>query len=538
VILLLLFLLLAPQEKSAEKCVLSGTAVNAVTGEPLAKVRILAEGNNDDSGATPATTSDAKGQFTLIDINAGRYKLRGRRNGYLDGYFGARRAEGSGTPIVLAAGQRMTNLVLKLTPAGVIAGTVRDADGEPLSRITVTVHRVKYENGRRRMVRVAGAYADDLGQYRIPDLPPGKYYVYAESKKAREFGDETDPVTADHSPKDAPRALTLLPAMYPSVQEVGPGSRVTGVDIMLPRSAAVAVKGHVTPPPGMQVNNLTLQNTESESEELGLRLVTGANNKGEFEFREVPPGSYTLLASAVPPEKPFNGTFEMFPENMRTRTQVQVGTTDITGLRVTIEAGAQISGRIVVDGDQKAKLGGNLIQFDDGPSEAVSAFILDDNTFKSTLPQGHYQVSAGGFADDLVVRSMRAGGRDILTEGLVVSEPSKIAIEIVLAHDGGKVEGTVLSADEKAVAGATILLVPESRLRSRTDLFHQGESDQYGRFSFTGIAPGEYKVFAWDDVEPGIWWDPEFLKKYESQGETVKVEAKGKVTTKVHLLKE
>jgi hypothetical protein len=100
------------------------------------------------------------------------------------------------------------------------------------------------------------------------------------------------------------------------------------------------------------------------------------------------------------------------------------------------------------------------------------------------------------------------------------------------------VEGTVLSADEKAVAGATILLVPESRLRSRTDLFHQGESDQYGRFSFTGIAPGEYKVFAWDDVEPGIWWDPEFLKKYESQGETVKVDAKGKVTTKVHLGKE
>jgi hypothetical protein len=536
VVLLFLLLILAPQEKPAEKCVLSGTAVDAVTGEPLSKVRILAEGNNDDSGATPTTTSDAKGQFTLIDINAGRYKLRGRRNGFLDTYYGARRAEGNGTPIVLAPGQRMTNLVLKLTPAGVIAGTVRDADGEPLSRITVTVHRVKYENGRRRMVRVAGAYADDLGQYRIPDLPPGKYYIYAESKKAREFGQEADPVTADHSPKDAPRALTLLPAIYPSMQEVGPGARVTGVDIMLPRSATVAVKGHVTPPPGMQVNNLTLQNTESE--ELGLRLVTGANGKGEFEFREVPPGNYTLIASATPPEKPFNGTFEMFPENLKTRTQVQVGTTHVTGLGVTMEAGAQIAGRIVVDGDQKAKLGGNLIQFDDGRSEAVSAFVLDDNTFQWALPPGHYQVSASDFADDLVVRSMRAGGRDILTEGLVVSEPGKIAIEIVLAHDGGKVEGTVLSADEKAVPGATILLVPENRLRARTDLFHQGESDQYGRFSFTGITPGEYKAFAWDDVEPGIWWDPEFLKKYESQGETVKVDAKGKLTTNVHLAKE
>jgi hypothetical protein len=538
VILLFLLLLLAPQEKPAEKCVLSGSVVDAVTGEPLSKVRILAEGNDDESGATPATTSDAKGQFTLIDINAGRYRLRGRRNGYLDGYYGARHAQGNGTPIALEAGQQFKNLVLKLTPAGVIAGTVRDADGEPLSRITITVHRVKYREGRRRIVLVGGAYADDLGQYRIPDLPPGRYYVYADSKKAREFGQEADPPTADHSPKDAPRALTLLPAVYPSVQEVGPGSRITGVDIMLPRSATVAVKGRVTPPPGMQVNNLTLQNTESETDELGLRLVTGANDKGEFQFREVPPGNYTLIASAVPPAKPFNGTFEMFPENLKTRMPVQVDTTDLTGLRIAIAAGAQISGRIVVDGDEKAKLGSNLIEFNDGGSDAVSAFVLDDNTFKLALAPGHYLVNASDFADDLVVRSMRAGGRDILTEGLVVSEPGKVAIEIVLAHDGGKVEGTVLSADEKAVAGATILLVPESRLRSRTDLFHQGESDQYGRFSFTGIAPGEYKVFAWDDVEPGIWWDPEFLKKYESQGETVKVDAKGKVTTKVHLGKE
>jgi protocatechuate 3,4-dioxygenase beta subunit len=538
VILLLLVLLLSPQEKTAEKCVLSGTVINAVTGEPLTKVRILAEGNNDDSGATPATTSDAKGQFTLIDINPGRYKLRGRRNGFLDGYYGARRPEGNGTPVMAEPGQQITNLVLKLTPAGVIAGTVRDADGEPLSRITVTVHRIKYADGRRRIVRVGGAYADDLGQYRIPDLPPGKYYVYADSKKAREFGQEGDPVTADHSAKDAPHALTLLPSRYPSMQEVGPGSRVTGVDIVMPRSATVAVKGSVTPPPGMRVNNITLQESESETDELGLRLVTGADDKGEFEFREVPPGNYTLVASTVPPTKPFNGTFEMFPENLKTRVPLQVGTTEVKGIHIVIAAGAEISGRIVVDGDDKSKLGGNLIEFDDGRSDPISAFVLDDNTFKSALAPGQYQVNADGWADDLVVRSMRAGGRDILTEGLVVSEPGKVAIEIVLAHDGGKVEGTVLSADEKAVPGATILLVPENRLRARTDLFHQGESDQYGRFSFTGITPGEYKAFAWDDVEPGIWWDPEFLKKYESQGETVKVDAKGKLTTNVHLAKE
>jgi hypothetical protein len=31
------------------------------------------------------------------------------------------------------------------------------------------------------------------------------------------------------------------------------------------------------------------------------------------------------------------------------------------------------------------------------------------------------------------------------------------------------------------------------------------------------VPPGSYKLFAWDDVEPGIWWDPDFLKNYEDK---------------------
>ena len=60
------------------------------------------------------------------------------------------------------------------------------------------------------------------------------------------------------------------------------------------------------------------------------------------------------------------------------------------------------------------------------------------------------------------------------------------------------------------------MLAPDRR--TRIDLFKSTTSDQNGRFQFTDLAPGDYKVFAWDDVERYQWFDPEFVKDYEKQG--------------------
>ena len=129
--LLLMALFAAAQNAFPEKCTISGTVIHALTGEPLHRVQILAEGG---SSTTPFTTTDAKGNFTLVDLNPGQYRLKGQRNGYLDTYYGSRRAEGKGVPISVEAGQEVKGLQFKLLPFGVIAGTIREADGEPLER--------------------------------------------------------------------------------------------------------------------------------------------------------------------------------------------------------------------------------------------------------------------------------------------------------------------------------------------------------------------------------------------------------------------
>jgi hypothetical protein len=38
-----------------------------------------------------------------------------------------------------------------------------------------------------------------------------------------------------------------------------------------------------------------------------------------------------------------------------------------------------------------------------------------------------------------------------------------------------------------------------------------------------GMPPGNYQLFAWDDVEPDAWFDPDFLRPIESRAASVKL---------------
>jgi hypothetical protein len=128
-----------------------------------------------------------------------------------------------------------------------------------------------------------------------------------------------------------------------------------------------------------------------------------------------------------------------------------------------------------------------------------------------------------------------SGQTDVLRDGLTVSEPGKISLEIVLAPDGGQINGVVLGKDDKPVGGATVVLVPEPALRGRSDRFADSFTDQNGRYQFENVAPGDYKVFAWDDIEPGSWFAPDFFRDIESGGEPVNLNAKGHESARLHI---
>jgi hypothetical protein len=39
------------------------------------------------------------------------------------------------------------------------------------------------------------------------------------------------------------------------------------------------------------------------------------------------------------------------------------------------------------------------------------------------------------------------------------------------------------------------------------------------------LKPGDYRLYAWEDVEPGAPMDPDFLKQYEGQAKSLKLDA-------------
>jgi hypothetical protein len=55
----------------------------------------------------------------------------------------------------------------------------------------------------------------------------------------------------------------------------------------------------------------------------------------------------------------------------------------------------------------------------------------------------------------------------------------------------------------------------------------QGNTDQSGGFRFQGLAPGDYYVAAWEELEPGLAQSADFLSHFTSEASAVKLAESG-----------
>src|SRR5207237_990729 len=113
----------------------------------------------------------------------------------------------------------------------------------------------------------------------------------------------------------------------------------------------------------------------------------------------------------------------------------------------------------------------------------------------------------------------------ILDTGYIVSG-DQTPLELTIAGPGsvGSLEGVAVNAKGEPVTGATVVLVPAVDRRVNPAAFRTTTSDQQGNFVIRAILVGDYKAFAWEDVEPGAYMDPDYLKDFETRGEAVRVQ--------------
>ena len=522
-VLAMVFLpLLLPAFQRAQSASLEGTAHDSVTGAPVGGVRIVIEIR--DRGPEYHTLTDSDGRFAFHGATPGKYNLLASKSGYVcagSGLFDNDNSE----PIPLAPGETRSGMELRMIPAAVIAGRVLNNLGEPVPGIVMYAARLSYEGRRRKMTGAEYSLlaTDDLGGYRVYGLPPGKYYVAAvELKDFVNFGGSgAEAVDAADAPPKEHLGLQYYPGVADPAQatvlELRTGEEKSGIDFRYDYTPLVSVRGRVAIPafcPG----RLDLQAEREIASDQKYPVQFASATDGSFELRGISPGSWRI--SAVARDQKTN----MSTCSTETAT-VQVGTAGAGGVALALRPGVDLAGVVRMEGEPDVRFKGaqmHFESFEDG--DRASAQIKADGRFTETLDPLQWSLAVTGIPPNAFIKSARAAGTDVLESGLdLTAGPPAGGLEIVLSAAGAQVEGAVFDASERPARGATVVLAPEPRLRVHGRLFHEATADKDGRFALRGIAPGEYKLFAWEDLAGEAYRDPDFLRDYEGRGQKIVV---------------
>ncbi len=516
------------QLKPGEMCTVEGMAVKATTGEPVKKVLVTIF-PVDGRGQQHSASTDASGRFVIRNVEPGGYFMHAGGNGYPFQAYGQRAPGRRGKILALDPGRHERDIVFRLMPGSVITGTVYDEDGDPVVGANVQGLRFVFAGGPPQMGTVAGAQTNDLGEYRLYGLEPGQYYVVANYQNQR--------------PPNEPSDDVYLPTFYPNTPDpaqavtvqVRPGDDVPGINLSLTRVRGVRVRGHVL----NEVTGKTFegsiyvqvmpQDGKFAGYSFGNYGASVQDDKGTFEIRGLPPGSYALSANWNDEKKSYFG-----------RVPVDVANTDIEGVTLVISPGTELRGRIRTN--PGARLDFSKLNLWLQPSENMmagggGAEIKADGTFVvHNVYDGNYRLHVGGFPEEFYLKSARIGGSDVLETGLNISRTQAVGtLELELALTGGRVDGTVLQ-DQKPVPGVLVVLVPDPPFRNRDEMYSVKNTDQLGRFSLLGLPPGDFKLFAWEAAEGASFRDPDFLKLYESRGTPVSIQEGQQQTVQVELI--
>lgn len=519
---------------SQDKATIAGMVVDAVSEQPLKAAEVRLRSFRMDSSDSPSppksATTDASGRFVFEGVAAGRYLLVASHDGYVNNNRGVVSAQGQWVSV--APGQRVNDVVLRLLPGGFIAGHITNEAGKPLRGVAVEAMKFSYQHhGLRELHDVARVTTDEAGEYRIPGLVPGKYYIRAKPPASL--------TTKTGSDK------TYIPLYYPAANDqthsaalvLRAGEELAGMDMNLVPVHTVHIRGRVinarTSQPSKEAE-VTLLSDQGETIFLpGKNFSTGG--QANFDFQGVPPGSYVVVA-----QQPGN---PQEPKTMWGQTSVEVGDASLEHVEVLVSPGVDVSGRIRVEGtttvDMKS-LGGIL-----EPQEASSlanltpdidnASIKADGTFIfREVPEGTYRVRFFPVPAGFYLKS--SGVADVIETGLTVSRGhSPPPVELVLGTGAGRIDGTVKNGDQPS-PGAWVVLVPDGKQRSQTNFYQPALADQLGRFAMRNVSPGDYTLFAWEQIERGAYLDPDFLGQYEDRGHAVHVEESGHVSVQLDVI--
>ena len=532
---------------------IAGFVVKIGNNEPLSKAVVTLSSTDGGRGQMYSASTSTDGRFLLDKIPPGKYRLAANRSSYVRYEFGARGPGRRGLDITIGAGQKMTQIVMPLSPAATITGRVFDRDGEPLAYVSVQAMKYTYQDGDRVLNVVQAAVTNDLGEYRLFWLQPGQYFVsttYDSSPQRGGFGGRgvfigprggNPGIQSVEATEDEAR----IPIYYPGTadpQAAAPinlqaGTVFSGVDLTVSAVHTFSVSGQVissaTGQPVSNVNVVLEPRQRPGTRGPIIRSRTNGANKGAFEIGGVIPGMYDLVAISNDRNN-----------RMSARVPVDVGGSDIQNVSVMLSPGFMVPGHVTIEG---ASQDPTRIRITLRPSASGMQFggaipaapVQADGSFAlQQVGQDTYRLNWNGLARGFYVKTARLGAVDVLKDVLRLDRQPTVPLEVVISSNTGTVDATVVTDKQEPSINTTFVLVPSPELRFRSDLYRTGATDATGHLHLDGVPSGDYKAFAWEEVENGAWQDSQFLQQYEERGKPVRVSADSAANVELRVINQ
>ena len=561
---ILLVLLLQPagtQRTSAGFASLEGIVVSAGTNVPISGATVeltgIAPRMVEGSSATErgvisvnvreAETDGSVLSYTAITRKDGRFEIRNVRPGsgyqlialhypdYVPAQYGQRIPTVPGRSLTVASGDQLKDLRIEMTPGATISGRVVDARGQGVRNVQVELRRPWYLEGWRLLVewnelvgrlqgvgkanRAGVVRTNERGEFTFSGLAPAQYYVRTN--------------LADES--------TLKPI------NLRAGQIVDDIRIPAPESSPRSVTGSVRDIDGSFVSEGQVSVTRRDAVPIYARprVAAGLIENGLFELLLPGPGKYVITAVAADD-----------PSDLRGRREIDVRDADLNDVRMVLMNTFSVAGTVTFEGSLPAAnsrtdtLSLNLYPMSaDLTAPSAIRFPTANGAFRfERVMAGDYRVEVlpvlsvppssllPAVFENVFVKSVTLDGKDVLNEGLHLEAAPRRNLEIVISTNGGVLDGSVLDADASPRANVTIVAVPSAPRRRRGDLYKYVSTDDEGRFVLTGLAPGDYKLFAFERVEEGAWQDAEFIKLFEDRGTTVRVQEGRRSTADIRII--
>jgi hypothetical protein len=485
-----------------------GTVTNSATGEGLRKAYVRLAPVAGKGAGYAAVTND-QGSFEIEKIAPGSYRLSAECIGFLD-------AENAGMELRLSAADSLTAIEIKLVPQAVLSGRVLDEDGDPWPHVYLVLYHSVWSKGHRHVEPAdfnGSPEVDDRGEFRFAGLASGRYYVLALPDEMWE--------QQHHPDVNGEPAIRQQSTWFPSAPDVesaapitvAAGQRFIGVEIRLRRGvdSKLRITGKMTGLQDIPAPGGDLRWTERGIYARRVSTVTlGNGSSGKIQ----PDGSFEISGVS-------SGTYDVrvrqgFPAIVLGQAKVQVDDRDVENVAVELHPPQTLHVTVRVD-DGATKPPRDVVYL-----EYVEPFIEpfvedkgDGSLEGQNLGLGLYQVFVKDSARKQVyLKTLRYGNAES-NDGTFTLSSYGVPLELTLSTHGAKLSGTVTGKAEMP----KVILIPDTMDTARREfLTRAAVFDQNGVFTIGAIAPGSYKLYAFESVPDDIWLDPEFLKEVESSG--------------------